>query len=155
MKGVFVCVLNDNNEIIQPVSIKLNNPNCLTISFDNEKTGKVLLKSFGNVESIDSLKQRLENGIYKIGTGTTGLLYDPTITNDIEESFMETTSTLTEYVSGGIDSHAYFDNNEEAFITEFAIIDSYTNEILCYSYFDKLYKYYKTNISINTNFRSL
>jgi hypothetical protein len=115
--------------------------------------GKVLIKAFGNIETEDSLSYRLENAIYKIGTGTSEILYNPLYTNDLENPILST--TISEVNKDDLISTSYFESNEEHKITEFGIIDSFSNDILCYSYFDKLYKYNKANLKIKATFRSI
>jgi hypothetical protein len=154
VKGVFVTVLNNDNEIIRPEKIKLNNENILTISFNTLMTGKILIKSFGNIETEETLKYRLENGIYKLGIGTSKTSFNPLTSNDLEAPVL-ITDNLEVIENDDLIATGYFESDIEYNITEFGIIDSFSEDILCYSFFDKIYKYNKVNMKIKATFRSI
>ena len=159
MMGVIAQVYDSNGNEIIPHKYKLEDNNTCVIEFENIIIGAyVILKSVGNIYTMDSIIEFMEDGGYiKFGNGTTGEsfvgddLESPIIHNSIPLKTEKLTISPDDYEDVQSDEYWYIrgtcKNEYEGYISEMGIFDSDDN-LLFYSFFGKLFKPKKMNFTV-------
>jgi hypothetical protein len=99
-ESVICLFFNNDDKMIQPESMKLINNNRIMATFSEDFSGYALVRSINRslLESdvMESIKY------WKVGGGTSGFLYDPVTSNDVESMFASGSVSEDDY---------YYDNN--------------------------------------------
>lgn len=150
--SVLVQVYNDDDYMIEPISVYLDSRNRCTITFHEAVSGYAILKGINKSITEQDVVNSLST--WMIGCGTSGSNYDPLPTNSVEV-LLASSNTLD---SGSDDDYYYVsfevdnvvNSGEDWNITELALLD-YEGKIKFYTYCDTIHK--PSNVWFNAHFR--
>jgi len=178
--SVIAQFFDNDNIMITPVSLTINNSDYCTASFATSATSgsaesvsgyAIIRPVYKKITEADIMQALQDHGYWELGSGTSGVNYDPLISHGVESIL--TSGGINDYssvsTSGGLTAYGYSEDNiyhylsnevsdldagvEDWEVTEIAwltIIDG-VRKIRFYSYFDPIYK--PSNMYFNTHTR--